>query len=166
MKSLGLADVTARATLEAIDLVDFEIHRKAPSNGTPLEYPATLEVKLDVQMRSPKQPPINGASFFAVCTATWADSAKPEETLARVTTTFRVTYTFQGLEEPMSAELSNQFGAQLALHHVWPFLRERTTAGCAALMLPQFVLPLRQPPQLAAAGKATAKGTTKHSASG
>jgi hypothetical protein len=109
---------------------------------------------VEMSVRYPINPTATGAAFLADIVVSWRtvspdpedgqEAKKPEQDKARLKVTMRVAYTFKDQAEAPSAELLNVFGREAAMHHAWPYLREKIQSLCLWLGLPPVVLPLRK----------------------
>ena len=138
-----LREFVAAAKLVVIDLVEMEAHREHLSAST-LTLPLPPELLTNIRVSGQHQPELlgaTGATFLAGLEITWSD--KPTGTrLASASVTLRLAYAFDPMPKRPSQELIAAFGKDVAMHHAWPFLRERLDSLSSALGMPKVVLPL------------------------
>ena len=134
-------ELVSFSTLASIDVVSIRAGRDPAFLEPSLEM--SEEVQTELTLQAPKVPRSEGTSFIVKLECLWV-AANESRPVAHVEVALRVAYLFRGLSKAPSGDLLAEFGHQAAVHHAWPFLRERVRALSNELGLPQFLLPLRQ----------------------
>lgn len=155
-----MEQLVSQAKLVAIDLVELHADRSHPNVGGPLSYPPGMAIDVRVDIALPGEQPAQQASFICAVRCAWKTSNDNDESLAAVAIAFRVAYGFQ-LDEALSNDEARAFGRQVAIHHAWPFLREKVRAVTCELGLPPLLLPLRHLPH---GSQSTAQVTSEEEA--
>jgi hypothetical protein len=141
-----LAALARCCRLLAVDLVRIRGERAHEHQvAGPLGLAGPLKVDVEIETAHPGEPPpLTGWAYLVVARCRWSSVGEPAAAVAEVEVAFRVAYGFEGLAEPPGAALVLRFGQDSAVHHAWPFLRERLRGLSAELGLPGFVLPVRR----------------------
>jgi hypothetical protein len=138
--------------LSRIDTVAAELgrrHLNAPLGPLP---EVTAVPSFALRVRKPQPPPLGGAAFLVDAVVTWGasaeaclqgDVASTADAEAYISLTLRVLYDFPDLPSAPDAALVERLGNEAAVHHAWPFVRERLLTMSTSLGLAPFVLPLR-----------------------
>lgn len=138
-----------RALVGAAELVAIDPIRvfaaRSLDGGTDeaMPLPSTLTVDTQFTHRYPKALSKDGTFVLIglACTFKDADAKVHGETLVEL----RLAYHFKGLSVPPDEALIDLFAREIAMHHAWPFLRERARSLGVDIGLPPLVLPLRKP---------------------
>lgn len=109
-----------------------------------LAVPPDVAVQVHIETRYPLKPTLPSWAYLCSAKAMWTSqtTAKPEVAEAEIL--FRVAYDFGARETLPPAEAVAGLGDALALHHAWPYLRERLQAAAAMLEMPSVTLPLQK----------------------
>jgi preprotein translocase subunit SecB len=136
--------LVSAATLESIDLVKVEAQRFHDGLFDARQLPTAVEydIEASVELEVAETFQVSGTSVLVGIAVAWKDSNGKQYVTARVT--FRAAYSFQGLNVSPPEPLVKIFAQDLALHHVWPFLRERLRTFSVELGMPPLLLPLRK----------------------
>jgi hypothetical protein len=146
-KQMSLSDVVAVAQLATVDLVEILARRNSPAGGGHLPLPDTA-ITVEIEISSPKAYHGKQASFLATVRCFWTSKDPSTEKYATASVTHRVAYEFSRDIANADPDVIKAFGEELALHHAWPFLRERLRSLSGEMGLPAVVLPLRKLPAL------------------
>lgn len=160
----ALTRLVQAAELVSIDLVRvFGDRFHADNIGLPLVLPPKLNARVQFHMNSPKDCPKDKASFVGVLKVAWTDG---DRVVAQMEIAYRAAYALKGLTAAPSQELGLLFGSEVATHHLWPFLRERSRnismdIGMRPLLLPLRKLKLEEPPAEPSQAKPKRPGTKR-----
>jgi len=139
----SVADLVKVASLTSIDTVDLIAHRahdRWVGGGVPL--PTEFRVDTSLVVHSPNTSPIDKTSYLVVVGCKWLERGAAEP-YGIVEVAIRVAYHFAGLSKAPEIGLLSQFGTEIAVHHAWPFLRERIRSASMEIGLQPAVLPIR-----------------------
>ena len=144
-QNLTLVQLVQRAALESVDVVAFSGERAQTARSGRLSPPEQAEVTLETSAVLPKSLEVKGLACVCTMSATWQVGG---QIVARLSFDFRLSYSFVALDVAPPRGLAEAFVEQVALHHAWPFARERMRSASVELGLLPFVLPLRALPPL------------------
>ncbi|MCA9527023.1 MAG: hypothetical protein KC549_12095 [Myxococcales bacterium] len=143
-----LRDLVGRTTLKAIDIVRVHAERADmfAIGGTLTVSAGHLAVLPQIEVAFPPEQ-ANGSLTVMVNLLAELDPSPDRESGERqafgtVAVSARLLYSLQGAQP--SAALTHQFGRELAVHHAWPFLRERVNTLAQGIGLAPALLPLRR----------------------
>ena len=128
-----------------IQLVDLRLrrfHHDVPSGA--LTVPADVAVHVHIETRYPLSVALPSWAYLCIARVTWTSATADKSNVAEAEIVFRVAYDFGERETPPAAEVVAGLGDALALHHAWPYLRERVQAAAAMLEMPSVTLPLQK----------------------
>ena len=142
----GLREVLATSELLAVETVHFRASRSEHAVGKPLPAidGATVRVLPTFDTLKPVHPPTGAATFLVRADVKFLPAGKGDDPVAEIQVVLRLTYTLAGATAPLAEDALLQFANQIALHHAWPFLRERVATACQILGVQAYVLPLRK----------------------
>jgi hypothetical protein len=117
-------------------------HADRPAGA--LAVPADVAVRVYIETRYPVRPAPPSWAYLCVAKAAWTSSTASPGDVAEAEVAFRVAYDFGHRDAPPAEAVVARLGDELALHHAWPYLRERLQAAAAALEMPSLTLPLQK----------------------
>jgi hypothetical protein len=140
-----IRDLVLGSQLVAIDTVHFTAQRLDPAPGKPLPTIdlTSCDVVTEFETFKPNGQQLEAASFLVRGALRYVPKGGGE-TLATIEIALRVHYTFASRAEQLTDASLALFANQVALHHAWPFMRERVAAACQIIGIPPYVLPLRK----------------------
>ena len=140
----NLNGLVACSELQGVDLVRVAVERSGGDPGLgPLPAPANWHVDVSAaELQVPTKLVAQGVAVIVSVQAAGHDGAG--RTFAKAEVAVRVAYTFAGLTVAPEVALVGKFAEELALHHAWPFLRERLRSLSGEFGLPVVVLALRK----------------------
>jgi hypothetical protein len=151
-RPISIETLVQCARLQNINVVGLEASREHSSITAGLlpEPPRGLDVNIQIQTHNPAQPSAESNAFLVTLDCVWVDT-KSKVPLARVRVQTRLAYTFTGLGAAPSVQELAAFADGVAVHHAWPFLRERVMTLGLELQMPPVILPIRRLDELKAA---------------
>lgn len=141
-----LRQLAAGSQLLAIDTLHFVAKRRDQAVGqllSPIDS-STAAVESKFEAMQPTLPPVDACSFLVRGLVRFVSHGEGEQPAAEISIVLRLTYSFAGRTEPLSNDELGQFANQVAVHHAWPFMRERVVTACQLIGVPPHVLPLRK----------------------
>ncbi len=141
-----LRQLVAGSQLLAIDTLHFVAKRRDQAAGqllSPIDS-STAAVESKFEAMQPTLPPVDKCSFLVRGMLRFISLGASEQPAAEISIVLRLTYSFAGRTEALSNDELGQFANQVAVHHAWPFMRERVVTACQLIGVPPHVLPLRK----------------------
>ncbi|MBM4346149.1 MAG: hypothetical protein FJ100_22475, partial [Deltaproteobacteria bacterium] len=132
-----LKGLVACADLTAVDYVRVQVEREPTwsEDGGPMPEAVAQQTQVGKpELLFPADPVKDGVAVIVQLQVRWGDVAG--RTVATAAVAVRVAYRFARLSEAPSVELLGKFAEELALHHAWPFLREKLRALSGEFGLP------------------------------
>ena len=139
----ALRPLVDAAQLVSVDLVKGDYARVVEAEA-PMSTPRSLDVKVNVNVARRSQYDEGMISFLCSAVASWI-VADGENAIANAGAMFRIVYRLKGIDRSLSDAEVFTFGDEVALHHAWPFLREKLKSYSVDLGLPPLLLPLQRP---------------------
>lgn len=141
-----LRGLVGASELVAVETVHFHARRAEHTVGKalpPIDV-ASVRVEPTFDTLKPVHPPPGSATFLVRGNIKFQPNGDNSDAVAEIQIVLRLTYNFAGQTAALPDDSLQQFANQIALHHAWPFLRERVATACQILGVQGYVLPLRK----------------------